>query len=237
MRITWLRVVVGALITACVTVLLSAGSSWIATQRYMAGLDEWRKDVDTAVTVTVPEIIKSLNRNRRAEPPAQHHDHRACAGHHPPRIPRTRTVERKEAMKRWFQPATITAALQGSAATVADTNAPNISVNWAPSGSGWPGGTARINFLGRDREVINSTTYPANIVYAWKTNSGSYTAFSATNYIEVSLPSGDNTLWVKAADRAGNIAETSYRFGLAQGSATTTPGRNRGGAMLRGAGP
>jgi hypothetical protein len=107
--------------------------------------------------------------------------------------------------------AQMTTMLQGTFATVADTTAPNVSIDIAPSGR-WAGGAALLKWTGIDDTFVNSPKYNTNVTFAWKLDNDSYPAFSQTNFVRTSIAAGNHTLWIKAQDRDGNVSETSYVF-------------------------
>lgn len=53
-----------------------------------------------------------------------------------------------------------------------------------------------------------------NVVYKWKLDSGSYSAFSASNHVWLSssMANGNHVLYVTAQDAGGNSAEYTYEF-------------------------
>lgn len=111
-------------------------------------------------------------------------------------------------------------------ATLADTNPPNIAIDVAPSGPWTNGMLNLVKWSAADENKVPYTTTDAaktNIVYKWKLDAGSYTAYSASNHGWLpSLADGNHTLYVTALDSAGNSAEVDYPFDDPQPTVNTT---------------
>ncbi len=125
----------------------------------------------------------------------------------------------------------ITTVLQGSPTSVADTIAPQISVDIAPSGS-WAGGEAFLKWSGVDQTYVNSAAHTQYVEFANHFNTDAYGAWSQTNMLRTVLSAGNHVLWVKARDIDGNTQETNYIF--SPGAATNTPTLNVSGALTVG---
>jgi len=126
---------------------------------------------------------------------------------------------------RYFVSSTLTLAqlsntlASATVASAADILAPQVSFDIAPSGN-WSGATnaALVKWTALDDTW---TAWPpgtgsSNVVYKWKLDSGSYGAYSQSNHVWFSnLASGNHTVYVTAADAAGNAAEYNYVFAAA----------------------
>jgi hypothetical protein len=105
---------------------------------------------------------------------------------------------------------------QATVATLADTLAPAVAIDVAPSGS-WDGNASPTLFKWSavDTKVIPWTTLgpDSNLLYKWKLDAGTYTAFSQSNHVWLSsIPIGNHAFYVTAIDAAGNSAEVAYIF-------------------------
>jgi hypothetical protein len=102
-------------------------------------------------------------------------------------------------------------------ASAADILAPKVSFDIAPSGN-WSGATnaALVKWTALDDTSTAWTpTSATNVVYKWKLDAGSYSPYSQSNHVWFSnLASGNHTVYVTAADAAGNAAEYNYVFGV-----------------------
>ena len=98
-----------------------------------------------------------------------------------------------------------------TATTINDQTPPNVSVDIAPCGP-WKGGSALLKWSGNDLRWWNDSTSKNNVRFAWKLNNNAYSALSQRTSVRTSIPAGNHILWVKAVDKDGNEAETSYEF-------------------------
>lgn len=95
-----------------------------------------------------------------------------------------------------------------------DTIAPNISIDEFPIDLA-EGSTAYFRCLAIDETDVPSSTGPTKIQYAYKMDSGAWSAWTSTNRVSYSgLLDGFHTFYAKAKDSSGNVsAEASYSFG------------------------
>lgn len=102
-----------------------------------------------------------------------------------------------------------------SVATTADTTAPYLSIDIAPTGN-YDGGLHLAHWYAVDNVLVpydGNVNQATNIVYKWKLDAGSYSAYSQSNHVWLNgLATGDHTLYVTALDTNANSVEVAYRF-------------------------
>lgn len=125
----------------------------------------------------------------------------------------------------YFRSGTLTLAqlsntlAQASSVNVADTVAPNISIDIAPIGP-WSGDTNLVIFkwsaIDDTYTAWQSDVSNTNVMSKWKLDGGSYSVFSPSNHVLYpNLSAGNHTLYVSAIDIAGNQREVAYSFATA----------------------
>lgn len=105
-------------------------------------------------------------------------------------------------------------------AGTADTLAPQISIDVAPSGP-WAGvEPALVRWVAMDNVYTafplyapSAATNTTNVVFRWKLNAGAYSDYSQSNHVWLTgLNSGANTFYVQAKDKVGNESTATYEF-------------------------
>lgn len=104
-----------------------------------------------------------------------------------------------------------------SVATTADTTAPYLTIDIAPTGD-YDGGFHLAHWYAVDNVLVpydGNVNQATNIVYKWKLDGGSYSAYSQSNHVWLDgLSTGGHTLYVTALDTNGNSREVSYAFAM-----------------------
>lgn len=121
--------------------------------------------------------------------------------------------------------ATIKSDFEGATpALLSDTNAPNTSISVLPQGDGY-----QLQWFAYGDRWINDRYSRAgyydnatNIVFAWSTNNVDFTDYTQTNFITLALAS-DDTVYVKAKDRDGNIDTATFFLSVEEGSEPVDP--------------
>lgn len=108
-----------------------------------------------------------------------------------------------------------------SVAHAADILAPQVSIDVAPTGTGWDTNRVLFKWTAVDDfsyawptnvETLSSRT-ATNVMYRWKLDSGSYTPYSQSNHVWMfNLTPTNHNFYVTAKDTTGNAQEWRYEF-------------------------
>lgn len=102
-------------------------------------------------------------------------------------------------------------------ATNADTVAPAVSVDIAPTGPYASGQFALLKWSAVDNQLVpyDAGNEATNIVYRYRVDGGSWSGYSQSNHVWLGVSEGNHTVTVAALDANGNGSELEYPFTLA----------------------